>query len=127
MSHSLEFEFLGDEQDGQFVPVGGPLAQLRNLLARQDVDGAVRLYEETGSSARAGLVQEAVAASFELKKSIALMFKKARPSAEAPHPYLRRPYSGGCWRILPPSLAKTARAACPRPIFPAWKQPEQLV
>jgi tetratricopeptide (TPR) repeat protein len=87
MSHSLEFEFLGDDQDGQFVPVGGPLAQLRNLLARQDVDGAVRLYEETGSSARAGLVQEAVAASFELKKSIALMFKKARDFAAAGEVY----------------------------------------
>ena len=83
MSHSLEFEFLGDDNDGQFVPVGGPLAQLRNLLARQDVDGAVRLYEETGSSARHGLVQEAVAASFELKKSIALMFKRARDFAAA--------------------------------------------
>lgn len=87
MSHSLEFEFLGDDSDGQFVPVGGPLAQLRNLLARQEVDSAVRLYEETGSSARNGLVQEAVAASFDLKKSIALMFKKARDFAAAGEVY----------------------------------------
>ena len=87
MSHSLEFEFLGDDSDGQFVPVGGPLSQLRGLLARQDLDGAVRLYEETGASARAGLVQEAVAASFELKKSIALMFKRARDFAAAGEVY----------------------------------------
>jgi CRP-like cAMP-binding protein len=87
MTHSLEFEFLGDESDGQFVPVGGPLAQLRGLLARQDVDGAVRLYEETGASARAGLVLEATTASFELKKSIALMFKRARDFAAAGEVY----------------------------------------
>ncbi|MFZ5444212.1 MAG: cyclic nucleotide-binding domain-containing protein [Myxococcota bacterium] len=78
MSHSLEFEFLDDAEGGQFVPVGGPIQQLRAMLARADVDGAVRLYEETGGSARAELLQELTAASFDLKKSIALMFKRAR-------------------------------------------------
>lgn len=87
MSHSLEFEFLGDDASGQFVPVGGPLSQLRGLLARGDVDGAVRLYEETGGSARAGLILEATTASFELKKSIALMFKRARDFAAAGEVY----------------------------------------
>ena len=87
MSHSLEFEFLGDAVDGQFVPVGGPVSQLRGMLARQDIDGAVRLYEETGASARAELVLEATTASFELKKSIALMFKRARDFAAAGQVY----------------------------------------
>lgn len=87
MTHSLEFEFLGDDADGQFVPVGGPLSQLRGQLARQDIDGAVRLYEETGASARAGLILEAVTASFELKKAIALMFKRARDFAAAGEVY----------------------------------------
>ncbi len=87
MSHSLEFEFLGDDASGQFVPVGGPLAQLRGLLARGDVDGAVRLFEETGASARAGLILEATTASFELKKAIALMFKRARDFAAAGEVY----------------------------------------
>src|SRR3954465_601413 len=88
MSHSLEFEFLGDDSDGQFVPVGGPLVQLRGQLARGDIDGAVRLYEETGASARAGLILEATTASFELKKHIALMFKRARDFAAAGEVYL---------------------------------------
>lgn len=62
--------------------------QLRGLLARQELDGAVRLYEETGASARAGLILEATTASFELKKSIALMFKRARDFGAAGEVYL---------------------------------------
>lgn len=84
MAHAAEFEFLDDDQGGgQFIPVGGPVAQLRALLARNDVDGAVHLYEETGGGARAGLLQEASVASFDLKKSIAHMFKRARDFATA--------------------------------------------
>ena len=37
MTHSLEFEFLDDAQGGHFVPVGGPIIQLRGLLARTDI------------------------------------------------------------------------------------------
>lgn len=77
MTHSLEFEFLDDAEGGHFVPVGGPIIQLRGL-ARTDIDGAVRLYEETGAAAREQLLQELTAASFDLKKSIAQMFKRAR-------------------------------------------------
>ena len=87
MSHSLEFEFKDDDLGGQFVPVGGPIAQLRGLLAKGDLDGAVRLYEETGASARAGLLLEATTASFELKKSIATMFKRARDFGAAGQTY----------------------------------------
>lgn len=84
MAHAAEFEFLDDDQGGgQFIPVGGPVAQLRSLLAKNDVDAAVNLYEETGGGARVGLLQEASVASFELKKSIAHMFKRARDFATA--------------------------------------------
>ncbi|MGV3624129.1 MAG: tetratricopeptide repeat protein, partial [Archangium sp.] len=84
MAHAAEFEFLDDDQGGgQFIPVGGPVAQLRGLLARNDVDGAVHLYEETGGGARTGLLQEASVASFDLKKAIAHMFKRARDFATA--------------------------------------------
>ncbi len=79
MSHSLEFEFLDDGQDGQLVPVGGgALPQLRGLLGRGEIDTAVKIYEETGGSAREGLLQEMVVGSFELKKAIGQMFRKAR-------------------------------------------------
>ncbi len=78
MNHSLEFEFLDDGQGGQLVPIGGPVAQLRGLLAKGEIDSAVRLYEETGGGARDGLLQEVTAASFDLKKAIAQMFRRAR-------------------------------------------------
>jgi hypothetical protein len=79
MVHSLEFEFLDDAQGGPFVAFGGPIAQLRGLLARNDVDTAVRFYEETRGASREELLQEMGVASLELKKSIAVMFKKALP------------------------------------------------
>lgn len=78
MAHSLEFEFLDDAQGGQFVAVGGPIAQLRSLLARNDVESAVRIYEETRGASREELLQEMSVASLELKRAIASMFKKAR-------------------------------------------------
>jgi tetratricopeptide (TPR) repeat protein len=78
MNHSLEFEFLDDAEGGHLVPVGGPVPQLRSLLARGEIDIAVQLYEETGGGARDGLLQEVPVASFELKRSIAQMFRKAR-------------------------------------------------
>lgn len=84
MTHASEFEFLDDDEGGgQFVSVGGPVASLRSLLARNQIDGAVQLFEETGGGARVGLLQEAAVASFELKKAIAQMFKRARDFASA--------------------------------------------
>ncbi len=83
MTHASEFEFLDDAAGGHFVPVAGPLSALRALLARNEIDGAVTLYEETGGAARAGLLQEAGVASFEFKKAIAQMFRKARDFASA--------------------------------------------
>ncbi len=84
MTHASEFEFLDDDEGGgQFVSVGGPVASLRSLLARNQIDSAVQLFEETGGGARVGLLQEAAVASFELKKAIAQMFKRARDFASA--------------------------------------------
>lgn len=83
MSNALEFDFVDDASGGRFMPVGGPIIQLRQLLARGEVDTAVRIYEETGSSARDELIQEGLSASFETRKHIATMFKNARDFAGA--------------------------------------------
>lgn len=73
-----DFDFIDDDAGGKFVAVGGPLGQLRQLLARGDIDAAVSLYEESAGAARTGLIEEADVASFDTKKSIATMFKRAR-------------------------------------------------
>jgi tetratricopeptide (TPR) repeat protein len=78
MSNSVEFDFVDGDNGGQFVPVGGPIHQLRALLARGEVETAVRIYEETGGAARNDLLTEASTASFETRKSIGSMFKQAR-------------------------------------------------
>jgi tetratricopeptide (TPR) repeat protein len=77
MTHR-DFDFVDDADGGHFVLVGGPLQQLRPLLAKGDVDAAVRLYEDTGSSSRDELLEEAASASFDTKKSIAQLFLQAR-------------------------------------------------
>lgn len=83
MNQTSDFDFIEDENGGRFVPVGGPIVHLRQMLARGDVDGAVQLYEDTGSVSRDGLIEEALTASLETKKSIAQMFKRARDFAAA--------------------------------------------
>ncbi len=108
MVHSLEFEFLDDAQGGPFVAFGGPIAQLRGLLARNDVDTAVRLYEETRGASREELLQEMGVASLELKKSIAVMFKISREAfrryvAHTPTAALR------LYRLFSTNLAERVR------------------
>lgn len=84
MNHSaMEFEFLDDGGDGQLVPVGGSIGQLRAALAKGDLDAAVKLYEETGGSVRRSLLDEAQTASFDLKKNLAQVFRRARDFAAA--------------------------------------------
>lgn len=73
-----DFDFIDDASGGHFVLVGGPMAQLRPLLAKGDVDVAVKTYEETGGVSRDELLQEASTASFETRRAIAQLFKKAR-------------------------------------------------
>ncbi len=85
--YSSDFDFIEDESGGKFVSVGGPLQQLRSLLAKNDVNSAVSIYEESGGSARAGLLEEAAIASFDTKKAIALMFRRARDFAGAAKVY----------------------------------------
>lgn len=83
MDHSFDFDFVDDESGGHFVPVGGPAAQLRGLVARGDIDNAVRVYEETQGRARAELLEEARTASFDTKKAIGETFRRARDFAAA--------------------------------------------
>lgn len=76
--YASDFDFIEDESGGKFVPVGGPVIQLRQLLVRGEVDTAVGVYEETAGTARESLLEEAKSASFETRKATALMFRKAR-------------------------------------------------
>ncbi|MBX7096658.1 MAG: cyclic nucleotide-binding domain-containing protein [Myxococcaceae bacterium] len=78
-----EFDFVDGDDGGQFVLVGGPMVTLRVHLAKGEVDAAVRLYEETGAVVRAELLTEAETASFDTKKNIAQLFRKARDFAAA--------------------------------------------
>jgi tetratricopeptide (TPR) repeat protein len=79
-----DFDFIeGDGDTGQFVLVGGPEVQLMKLLATGDVDGAVRLYEDTGAMARAALLTELQTASFDTRKAIAQLFRRARDFSAA--------------------------------------------
>lgn len=73
-----DFDFVDDEQGGRFVPSGGPVVELRQMVAKGEIDGAAKHYEETGAGARDGLLQEASTASFETRRAIAKMFKQAR-------------------------------------------------
>lgn len=73
-----DFDFVDDEQGGRFVPTGGPVVELRQMVAKGELDNAAKHYEETGAVARDGLLQEASTASFETKRAMAQMFTKAR-------------------------------------------------
>jgi tetratricopeptide (TPR) repeat protein len=83
MNNAADFDFIDDEHGGRFVPVGGPIVTLRQLVARGDVDAAVKLYEESGGLAREELIEESRNASFETKKAIAQVFRRARDFAAA--------------------------------------------
>ncbi len=82
-----EFDFVDDAAGGRFVPVGGPLVQLRSMLLRGDLDGAVKLYEESGGVAREASLEEARDASFESKKSWAQILRRARDFSGAAQIY----------------------------------------
>ena len=78
-----EFDFIDDDSGGRFVPVGGPFQQLRSLVTRGDLDGAVKLYEESGGVARESILEDARDASFETKKAWAQVLRRARDFAGA--------------------------------------------
>ncbi len=82
-----DFDFIDDEQGGRFVTTGGPLAELRDLIAKGELDNAAQHYEETGAVARDGLLDEAASASFETRRAIAHLFRKARDFAAAARVY----------------------------------------
>ncbi len=74
----FEFDFVDGDAGGQFVLMAGPMVQLRQLLARGEVDAAVRLYEDTGAVAREQLLTEAESASFDTQKNIAHLLRRSR-------------------------------------------------
>ncbi len=82
-----EFDFIDDETGGRFVPVGGPMGQLRTMVQRGDLDGAVKLYEESGGVARESILEEARDASFETKKAWAQVLRRARDFGAAGQVY----------------------------------------
>jgi tetratricopeptide (TPR) repeat protein len=87
MNNAADFDFIDDESGGRFVPVGGPIVNLRQLVVKGDVDAAVKLYEESGGLSREELVEEAKTASFETRKAIAQVFRRARDFAAAARVY----------------------------------------
>jgi tetratricopeptide (TPR) repeat protein len=87
MNNTADFDFIDDEHGGRFVPVGGPIVTLRQLVVKGDVEGAVKLYEESGGMAREELIEEATTASFETRKTIALVFRRARDFSAAGRVY----------------------------------------
>lgn len=107
-----DFDFVDDENGGRFVPVGGPVVELRQLVAKGDLDVAVKLYEETGSSAREQLLQEAAAASFETKKAIALLFRKARDFKAAARAFAHAKLDGEAAASFEQAGDYPAAAAC---------------
>jgi hypothetical protein len=84
-----DFEFVDDSSGGRFVHVGGPVASLRQLLAKGDVAAAARLYDDTQGVAREGLLAEAKAASLDTKRQCAMLFTQARDFAAAAQ----------CWQL----------------------------
>lgn len=87
MAPSSDFDFVDDASGGSFVPVGGSIVQLRQLVTRGEIDAAVHLFEENGGLGRAELLDEAKTASFETKKAIGQLFKRARDFEAAAHCY----------------------------------------
>ena len=87
MNNTADFDFIDDDSGGRFVPVGGPIVTLRQLVVKGDVDAAVKLYEESGGLSREELVEEAKTASFETRKAIAQVFRRARDFAAAARVY----------------------------------------
>lgn len=87
MGTSLDFDFVDDDSGGRFVAAGGNFQQVRQLVAKGEIDTAVRVYEDSGGSIREELIQEAVSASFETRKAIAQMFRRSRDFAAAAKVY----------------------------------------
>ncbi|MDQ3263732.1 MAG: cyclic nucleotide-binding domain-containing protein [Myxococcota bacterium] len=87
MGTSLDFDFVDDDSGGRFVAVGGSFQQVRQLVAKGEIDTAVRVYEDSGGNIREDLIQEAVSASFETRKAIAQMFRRSRDFAAAAKVY----------------------------------------
>ncbi len=112
MNGSSDFDFVDDAGGGSFVPVGGSFVQLRQLVNRGEIDAAVRLFEDSGGFGRAELLEEAKTASFETKKSIAQLFRRARDFQAAARAYLLARLDGEAAACFEQALDFGAASGC---------------
>lgn len=81
MSHwsgSVEFDFVGDENEGTFVVTAKVVPVLTRLLAEGKIEEAVRLYEGADPSTAKELLEQVKTLSSVSQKNLALMFAQAR-------------------------------------------------
>lgn len=81
MSHGsglVEFDFVGDENEGTFVVTAKVVPALTRLLAEGKVEEAVRLYEKADPSIARELLEQAKTLSSVSQKNLAQMFALAR-------------------------------------------------
>ncbi len=82
-SGEVEFDFVGDENQGNFVATGKVVPMLTQLLAAGNVEGAMRLYEGSNASVAAELLAQASSLSSVSQKHLGQMFLMARDFGSA--------------------------------------------
>ncbi len=82
-SGEVEFEFIGDEEEGSFIATKQVVPQLTNLLARGEIEQAVLLYEDCESSVASELLDGVNALSSISKANLGEMFLLARDFSNA--------------------------------------------
>lgn len=85
----MEFDFVedGGSESGSFVATAKVVQFIRNHLARNEIEHAVRLYEQAGAQAAEELLKDATTASLNSQKALADMFVMARDFAQAARIY----------------------------------------
>lgn len=82
-SGEVEFDFVGAEDEGNFVATGKIGPMLTTLLAQGDIEGAVRLYEGADASVAKELLAGVKTMSSVSLKNLGQMFFAARDFANA--------------------------------------------
>ncbi len=80
---TVEFDFVGDEENGNFVATSQVLPMLGQLLASGNVEEAVRLYEGCDASVARELLAQAKTMSMVTQRNLGQMFVLARDFANA--------------------------------------------
>ena len=84
----MEFDFVEDNQGaGSFVTTGKVVQFIRSHLARNEIQQAVRLYEQAGPGTADALLDDAKSASLDSQKALADMFVMARDFGTAARIY----------------------------------------